>query len=173
MLRLCSLLSNDFSRKENANHLRFQSNFVLFFPGESMDSQQQLLRHTTVFFHSLLGCDYSFHQRCRPQINTSKVHPSLVLSDTMSVSYSLLAQWTRSGRCAGSRTGDPTLTHSSSKGPPQGPDPSRRALTRARATDLRALRGIPWPCRTEHLALWAACSTASRSVIVHLHPPHF
>lgn len=64
---------------------------------------------------------------------------------------------------------EPTLTLSrSSKGLPQGPDPSRQALTQGRATDLRAPRDILWGCRAEHLALWVAYSMDSRSVIIDL-----
>ncbi|GLD71584.1 AT-rich interactive domain-containing protein 1A-like protein [Lates japonicus] len=57
---------------------------------------------------------------------------------------------------------DPTPTLSSNKGLPQGLDPSKEALTQARATDLLGLRGILWGCRAEHPAVWAACSMDSR-----------
>lgn len=61
---------------------------------------------------------------------------------------------------------DPTPTPSSSKGLPQGLDPSREALTQGRLTDLRALRGTLWGCRAAHPPLWVACSMDSRSVII-------
>lgn len=74
------------------------------------------------------------------------------------------AQWTSSGRSADSRTEDLTPIPRSSKGPPRGPDRSRAAPTRGRATGPRPLRDTPWGYRVARQAPWEACSTDSRSV---------
>ncbi|KAI9548525.1 hypothetical protein NQZ68_007383 [Dissostichus eleginoides] len=61
---------------------------------------------------------------------------------------------------------DPTLTPSSSKALQQVLVPSKEAPILGKDTDLRALRGIQWGCRTERLALWAACSTDNRCQVM-------